>query len=520
MGLISLDEMELMILIECAEDECETAEEREELKRNQAYARRVLPLVQRHHQLLVTLLLLNSLANESLPLFLDSLVPSWVAIILSVSFILLFGEILPSAIFTGTSGLRISAALSPLVYLSMALTYPIVAPIAWILDRWLHPQSDAEGRYSKAQLLALLRLHMMREGDGYSPPLRWGSSNDLENTAMFATAGGTRGMSATGTNSSQKKRSLYQNEVKMMKGAMALRGTRARDVMTPIEDVFMLEDTEKLDLRTMAHIVEKGHSRIPIYGNGDRNDIRGILLTKKLTALSPEEAREVKSIVLRPPTFVHVDDTLSNVLKTLKSSRSHLAIVTNNPREMCKRFDYRGVWKGNATPADQHQVKTNGTDNGHDANVLFSEPLPPKPAIRPPMVFGVVTLLDIIQQLVDDKLAEEDQYIPPSLADSVLINPSARWSFIDDKPIAVEPRVEVGRLSAWAARSKLSGSRQYSSPDLDQPLLAASSVNSAFDNTGLMPLRKVSFSESVEVVSFQDSTPPDAASDTSEPPEF
>jgi len=33
----------------------------------------VLPLIQRHHYLLVTLLLYNSAANETLPLFLDRL---------------------------------------------------------------------------------------------------------------------------------------------------------------------------------------------------------------------------------------------------------------------------------------------------------------------------------------------------------------------------------------------------------------------------------------------------------------
>ena len=40
-------------------------------------------------------------ANEALPLFLDKIVPSWLAIILSVTFVLFFGEIIPSSLFTG-----------------------------------------------------------------------------------------------------------------------------------------------------------------------------------------------------------------------------------------------------------------------------------------------------------------------------------------------------------------------------------------------------------------------------------
>jgi metal transporter CNNM len=68
-------------------------------ERKQAAA--LLPVVQQHHLLLVTLLLLNAMANEALPLFLDNLVPSYLAIIFSVTLVLFFGEIIPSAIFTG-----------------------------------------------------------------------------------------------------------------------------------------------------------------------------------------------------------------------------------------------------------------------------------------------------------------------------------------------------------------------------------------------------------------------------------
>lgn len=57
-------------------------------KRNAALVR---PLVEQHHFLLVTLLLTNATAMESLPLFLDRLVPQWLAVALSVTLVLLFG---------------------------------------------------------------------------------------------------------------------------------------------------------------------------------------------------------------------------------------------------------------------------------------------------------------------------------------------------------------------------------------------------------------------------------------------
>jgi len=51
----------------------------------------LLPLLHRRHLLLVTLLLFNAASAEALPLFLEELVPSYVAVILSVTAILFAG---------------------------------------------------------------------------------------------------------------------------------------------------------------------------------------------------------------------------------------------------------------------------------------------------------------------------------------------------------------------------------------------------------------------------------------------
>lgn len=90
LGFMTLDSLALQIKIRASVD----SEER-------MHAQRLLPIVQDHHRLLVTLLLTDALAYESLPLFLDNLMPSWAAVVLSVSFLLVFGEILPSAVITG-----------------------------------------------------------------------------------------------------------------------------------------------------------------------------------------------------------------------------------------------------------------------------------------------------------------------------------------------------------------------------------------------------------------------------------
>ena len=51
-----------------------------------ADAEKILPVIRQHHLLLVTLLLFNSVSNESLPMFLGALFPNWlVKLIIVVS---------------------------------------------------------------------------------------------------------------------------------------------------------------------------------------------------------------------------------------------------------------------------------------------------------------------------------------------------------------------------------------------------------------------------------------------------
>ncbi len=80
MGLLSLDVMSLEVL------------KRGGKPRQQKYASRIIWIVKRHHLLLVTLLLANALAVESMPIFLEKITNEIVAIIVSVTAVLLFGE--------------------------------------------------------------------------------------------------------------------------------------------------------------------------------------------------------------------------------------------------------------------------------------------------------------------------------------------------------------------------------------------------------------------------------------------
>lgn len=88
LGLLTLDVLDLRIIERASIDEEE-----------KLYARTILPIIENRHELLVTLLLLNALAYETMPIFLDAIVPSWAAIILSTTLVMFFGEILPSGTY-------------------------------------------------------------------------------------------------------------------------------------------------------------------------------------------------------------------------------------------------------------------------------------------------------------------------------------------------------------------------------------------------------------------------------------
>ena len=55
-------------------------------------------------------------------------------VVLSVSFVLLFGEIIPSALFTGPSQLTVSSYFATPVRLLMVILGPLGCPIAKTLD--------------------------------------------------------------------------------------------------------------------------------------------------------------------------------------------------------------------------------------------------------------------------------------------------------------------------------------------------------------------------------------------------
>ncbi|KAM7277617.1 hypothetical protein ACFE04_004751 [Oxalis oulophora] len=243
----------------------------------------IFPVLQKQHQLLVTLLLCNAVAMEALPIYLDKLVNQYLAIILSVTFVLAFGEVIPQAACS-RYGLAIGANLSLLVRILMIICYPIAYPIGKVLD-WVLGHNEV--LFRRAQLKALVSIHSQEAGKGGE---------------------------------------LTHDETTIISGALDLTEKTAAEAMTPIESTFSLDVNSKLDWEAMGKVLARGHSRVPVYSGNPKNII-GLLLVKSLLTVRPETETPVGAVSIRRIPRVPSDMPLYDILNEFQKGSSHMAAV-------------------------------------------------------------------------------------------------------------------------------------------------------------------------------------------------
>ena len=365
--MVSIDPFDLQVILETDLGDCETEEEAEELKRSKEAAVKLLPVVRRHHLLLVTLLILNSAANETLPLFLDSLVPSWVAVLISVTLVLIFGEILPSAVFTGSNQLGLAARLVPLIYVCLVVFSPIAYPIAKLLDCWLGDGSEEPDLYKRGELKALVKL---QSSVGVNSSLHSSQSSSSSSRQPSPRSQASSGSLSRPAARAVEEAGLSPDEVTIITGALEMKTATVGQVCVPLPSVFMLSVEARLDYDTLASMLAVGHSRIPVY-DGARSNVTGILLVKRLIVISPEDRRLIRSLSLRRALFIHPSLSLFDALNIFQRGISHLAVVCHQPDRA-------------------------------DALCRAGQPLPQDVGI-----VGIVTLEDLLERLIKEEIEDE-----------------------------------------------------------------------------------------------------------------
>ena len=428
-GLLGVDPIEL-----------ELRKESEFPSRDRDDAKKIWDVVASHHWLLCTLLLVNAAASETLPLCLNAILPEYSVIVLSVTLVLVFGEILPSAVFTGPRRLRLAAACVPFVRALMWLTAPLSWPLGRALDRVVG-KAHASTRLDRAQIGTLIGLHrralaparlarakprevresgvgesqreketspllvsVPSDGEGALPD---GVERDSENRrdrwwrSIFArlvlsrvwfkgadaprqffktnAASGSSPLRAPRVVPASPRRAgvLSDDEVTIVRETLKLAQKTVLDAMTPMRDVHMLPwETTAFDEDTLAGVLGAGFSRVPVFRGGNRHNVVGTLMVKKLIVLDPNERRTVRDVPLRSPLLAHPDAGLLETLNAFQQGRSHMALVTRDA-SLLER-----AWRRDEDVAEG--------------------------AVE---ILGLITVEDVLEELIGEEIQDEDDYV-------------------------------------------------------------------------------------------------------------
>jgi len=188
LGLLGLDVKNLELLTRGPFNDEQEAKDAE-------YANKILPLRRRGNLLLCTILLGNVTVNSGLSILMGDLTSGVMGLIISTAIITIFGEIIPQATCS-RYGLYIGAHTTWFIYIFMFITFPISFPISAILDKVLG--EEVGNILSKNQMKRMFEML------------------EVENV-------------------------VKSSERKIIQAALDLQEKTAREVMTPIEEVYMLD---------------------------------------------------------------------------------------------------------------------------------------------------------------------------------------------------------------------------------------------------------------------------------------
>ncbi|KAL2906537.1 hypothetical protein RDABS01_005247, partial [Bienertia sinuspersici] len=281
LGLMSLSLVELEVLAKSG-----TPTDRK-------YAAKILPVVQRQHLLLCTLLICNAAAME----------------------------IIPQAVCS-RYGLAIGAAVAPLVRVLVWICFPVAYPISKLLDLLLGKRHKA--MFRRAELKTLVNLHGNEAGKGGE---------------------------------------LTHDETTIIAGALELTEKKAKDAMTPLANAFTIDINSKLDRELMKLILDKGHSRVPVYYENPTN-ILGLILVKNLLAINLEDEVPVKNVTIRKILRVSERMPLYDILNEFQKGHSHMAVVTRKNDSELSAGEYQ-----QEEPLREVRVEVNGDNQSQEKHL-------------------------------------------------------------------------------------------------------------------------------------------------------
>jgi len=244
-------------------------------------AKRALPLRRKTHLTLSSILLTNVAAVSATSLVLEQHVNGFIAGTLGTLLIVVFGEVIPQALFAKRPLFWVSR-FAPVLRAMMIISYPISKPLQLLLNRLVGTtQHQLQSRHELGLMIA-----------EYLGPT---ADNELD-----------------------------EDEVEIMKGALQLSEKRVTDILTPISETYwLMPDTILTDTR-IDEIKATGYSRIPIL-NRQHTICFGVLLMKDLVDINfDEKAYRVDELPLHPVNSVGSRTALDTMFRIFISSHTHM----------------------------------------------------------------------------------------------------------------------------------------------------------------------------------------------------
>jgi putative hemolysin len=120
---------------------------------------------------------------------------------------------------------------------------------------------------------------------------------------------------------------IEDDKNKLLTNVFEFSDTIVREIMTPRPDAVCLSDQQTVR-DAIGIIVEKGHSRIPIYED-KLDNIIGIIYAKDLLQVSSEAMKTSVRNFMRPASFIPEYTPVDDLLQQMKNAKFHLAIVVD-----------------------------------------------------------------------------------------------------------------------------------------------------------------------------------------------
>ncbi len=242
---------------------------------------------------LVTILIGNNLVNIAASSVATVLAVSLlgdggagVATVVMTILILTFGEVIPKILAVQTAD-RFARMVALPLYVLMVL----LSPVVWMVSRFLN-------------LFDRIWKDRLPEGPSVT-------QDDLETILDTVEDEGV----------------IDEDRADLLQSALDFDEVLAYEVLTPRVDLVAI-DIDDDQSRIMQTVLSSPYSRIPVY-RGSIDEIVGILhLNHAFKELVDDHSIDVCDLML-PPVFVHKTMALPDVLKTMKSKKSHLVIVTD-----------------------------------------------------------------------------------------------------------------------------------------------------------------------------------------------